>query len=138
MKAAQISGYSKEIELEWNDIPIPEVYDYDVLVKVKAAGVNPLDLLILRGRVKLIVDYQFPLTMGNELSGVVEAVGKSVTKFKVGDPVYTRLPEQHIGAFAEYAVVHEAAAAKMPASLDYAEAAAVPLTSLTAYQVLVL
>lgn len=136
MKAAQISGYSKEINLEWNDIPIPEVHDSDVLVKVKAAGVNPLDMLILRGTVKLIVDYQFPLTLGNELSGVVEAVGKNATKFKVGDSVYTRLPEQRIGAFSEYAAVHEDAVAKMPASLDYVEAAAVPLTSLTAYQVL--
>ncbi len=136
MKAAQIGDYSKEIKLELNDVPVPEVNDYDVLVKVKAAGVNPLDLLILRGSVKLIVDYQFPLTMGNELSGVVEAVGKSVTKFKVGDSVYTRLPEQRIGAFAEYAAVHEDAAAKMPSSLDYVEAAAVPLTALTAYQVL--
>ncbi len=136
MKAAQINGYSKEITLELNDIPIPELHDNDVLIKVKAAGVNPLDLLILRGSIKLIVDYQFPLTMGNELSGVVEAVGKSVAKFKIGDSVYTRLPEQRIGAFAEYAAVHEDAVAKMPSSLDYIEAAAVPLTSLTAYQVL--
>mgnify|MGYP001482883305 CR=1 FL=1 len=136
MKAAQISGYSKEIKLKINDIPMPEVRDYDVLVKVKAAGVNPLDMLILRGSVKLIVDYQFPLTMGNELSGVVEAVGKRATKFKVGDSVYTRLPEQRIGAFAEYAAVHEDAVAKMSSSLDYVEAAAVPLTALTAYQVL--
>lgn len=100
MKAAQIRSYSDEIKLEMNDISIPEVHDYDVLIKVKAAGVNPLDLLILKGSIKLIVNYQFPLTMGNELSGVIEAVGKSVTKFRVGDSVYTRLPEQHIGAFA--------------------------------------
>jgi NADPH:quinone reductase-like Zn-dependent oxidoreductase len=136
MKAAQINGYSKEIELKWNDIPKPNVQDYDVLVKVKAAGVNPLDMLILRGNVKLIVDYKFPLTMGNELSGVVEAVGKRVTKFKEGDSIYTRLPEKQIGAFAEYAVVNEDAIAKMPTNLTYVEAAAVPLTALTAYQAL--
>ncbi|MDK2813704.1 MAG: hypothetical protein PWQ08_959 [Clostridiales bacterium] len=136
MKAAQISGYLQEIKLELNDIPVPQVNDYDVLIQVKASGVNPLDLLILRGNVKLIVDYKFPLTMGNELSGVVEAVGKRVTKFKAGDRVYTRLPEQRIGAFAEYAAVHEDAVAKMPAGLDYVEAAAIPLTALTAYQVL--
>lgn len=136
MKAAQISGYQKEIKIEINDVPVPEVQDYDVLVQVKAAGVNPLDMLILRGSIKLIVDYEFPLTMGNELSGVVEAVGKHVTKFKVGDSVYTRLPEQRIGAFAEYAVVHENYVANMPGHLDYTEAAAVPLASLTAYQVL--
>jgi NADPH:quinone reductase-like Zn-dependent oxidoreductase len=136
MKAAQINGYSKEIKLEWNEVPVPKVKDNDVLVKVKAAGVNPLDLLILRGSVKLIVDYGFPLTMGNELSGVVEEVGRNVTKFKPGDSVYTRLPEQKIGAFAEYTVVHQGAVAKMPAGLSYIEAAAVPLTSLTAYQVL--
>lgn len=136
MKAAQISGYSKQIKIEINDISVPEVHDYDVLIKVKAAGVNPLDMLILRGSIKLIVDYQFPLTMGNELSGIIEAVGKHVTKFKVGDSVYTRLPEQRIGAFADYTAVHQDAVAKMPSSLDYVEAAAVPLTALTAYQVL--
>ena len=84
----------------------------------------------------MIVDYEFPLTMGNELSGIVEAVGKHVTKFKVGDSVYTRLPEERIGAFAEYAATHENFVAKMPGSLDFIETAAVPLTSLTAYQVL--
>ena len=82
MKAAQISSYLKEIKIEIIDIPVPEVHDHDVLVKVKAAGVNPLDMLILRGSVKLIVDYEFPLTMGNELSGVVEAVGKHASKIR--------------------------------------------------------
>ena len=81
MKAAQMQKYSKEIQVEINDIEIPEINNHEVLVKVKAAGVNPLDILILNGSVRMIADYEFPLTLGNELSGVIEAVGKDVVEF---------------------------------------------------------
>ena len=76
MKAAQIAKYSKRIEAEVNDIPIPEIDENEVLVKVKAAAVNPLEMLIITGSVKLIQDYKFPLTLGNELTGVIEKTGK--------------------------------------------------------------
>ncbi|MGG4142517.1 NADP-dependent oxidoreductase [Paenibacillus algorifonticola] len=136
MKAAQIQKYSKEIRVELNDIDLPQINSHEVLVKVKAAGVNPLDILNLNGSVRLIAGYKLPLTLGNELSGVIEAVGDEVLKFKVGDPVYTRLPLHKIGAFAEYAAVNEAALSIMPDNLSFNEAAAVPLTALTAYQAL--
>ncbi|WP_246772639.1 alcohol dehydrogenase catalytic domain-containing protein, partial [Paenibacillus polymyxa] len=80
----------------------------------KAAGVNPLDILNLNGSVRMIADYKLPLTLGNELSGVIEAVGDDVLNFKVGDPVYTRLPLNKIGAFAEYAAVNEDALCMRP------------------------
>ena len=136
MKAAQMQKYSKEIQVEINNVEIPEINNHEVLVKVKAAGVNPLDILTLNGSVRMIADYEFPLTIGNELSGVIEAVGKDVVDFQVGDKVYSRLPVNKIGAFAEYVAVKDDAIAKMPENLSFIEAAAVPLTALTAYQAL--
>lgn len=134
MKAAQITKYSKKIHAQVNDIPIPEIDDNEVLVKVKAAAVNPLEMLVITGSVKLIQDYEFPLTIGNELAGVIEKVGKNVTDFHVGDDIYTRLPLKKIGAFTEYAAIDAAAIAPMPKNLSYVEAAAAALTGLTAYQ----
>lgn len=134
MKAAQMQKYSKEIQVEVNNVEIPEIDNNEVLVKVKAAGVNPLDILILNGSVRMVADYKFPLTLGNELSGVIEAVGKDVVDFQVGDKIYSRLPVNAIGAFAEYVAVKDDAIAKMPENLSFTEAAAVPLTALTAYQ----
>lgn len=136
MKVAQITKYSKDINLEMNDVEIPEIKDSEVLVKVKAAGVNPVDLLIANGSIRLIQDYKFPLTLGNELSGVIEQVGSKVKNYKNGDKIITRLPIAKIGAFAEYVAVDAEAIALMPAHLNYVEAAAVPLTGLTGYQAL--
>lgn len=136
MKATQIQKYSKKIQVEINNIETPQVQSHEVLVRVKAAGVNPLDILNMNGSVRMIADYKLPLTLGNELSGVIEAVGDDVLNFKKGDSVYTRLPLNKIGAFAEYAAVHEDALSIMPENLSFIEAAAVPLTALTAYQAL--
>lgn len=79
-------------------------------------------MLIITGGVKLIQDYEFPLTLGNELTGVIEKIGKNVTEFHVGDAIYTRLPLKKIGAFAEYAAIDLAAIAPMPKNLSYVEA----------------
>lgn len=116
------------------EIAQPEPSDSEVLIRVKAAAVNPVELLILTGSIKLIQDYAMPLTLGNECSGVIEKVGKKVVDFQPGDFVYTRLPLHKIGAFAEYVVVDQKEIAKMPAHYDFATAAAIPLTGLTAYQ----
>ena len=92
MKAAQIKKYSNEINVSINEIPIPEPEENEILMKVMAAAVNPLEMLQLTGNVKLIQDYKMPLTLGNECAGVVEKLGKNVKGFCVGDRVYTRLP----------------------------------------------
>lgn len=136
MKAIQLKKYSNKIKVELNEIPTPQIVDNEVLVKVKSAGVNPLDNMIIRGEVKLITPYNFPLVMGNEMAGIVEKIGKNVQKFKVGDRVFARLPLNKIGAFAEYVAVDEKALAKIPDYLDFTQAATVPLTALTAYQAL--
>ena len=134
MKAVQIDRYAKEIRPVVREIPTPGIGSTEVLVKVKAAAVNPLELLILTGSVKLIQDYPMPLTLGNECAGVVEQVGSRVIGFKKGDKVYTRLPLAKIGAFAEYVAVDQNALAPMPQGYDFTTAAAIPLTGLTAWQ----
>ena len=136
IKAIQIERYSKRISTVLKDVPIPSVGDTDVLVRVKAAAVNPVELLTATGSLKLIQAYPMPLTLGSECSGVVEQVGPSVTKFHVGDPVYARLPVAALGGFAEYVSVPQQALAAMPAGYDFAAAAAIPLTGLTAWQCL--
>ena len=134
MKAVQISSYSKDINTVLNDIPKPKISDSEVLIRVTAAAVNPVELLILTGSVKLIQNYPMPLTLGNECSGVVEQVGSRVKEFQKGERVYVRLPINKIGAFAEYVAVEEKEVAKMPEGYDFETAAAIPLTGLTAYQ----
>ena len=132
MKAAIMN--KKNTDLEVNDIPIPEINDDEVLVKVKYAGVNPLDNMIVREEVKLITPYKYPLVMGNEFSGVIEKTGSNVTNFNEGDRVYAHMPLDKIGAFAEYVAIDKNAIAEIPDYLSFEEAACVPLTALTAMQ----
>ena len=135
MKAAILDQYDKNGRaLAVRDIPIPEISADEVLVRVRTAGVNPLDNMIVRGEVKLIVPYKFPLVMGNELCGIIEKLGSNVTGFAVGDRVYARMPLDKIGAFAEYTAIDHRVIAKVPDHLSDEEAAAVPLTALTALQ----
>ena len=137
MKAAILNKYDKnEIDLTITEVNKPVIKADEVLVKLTAAGVNPVDNMISRGEIKLIKNYKLPLIAGNELVGVVEAVGAGVTKFKVGVRVFARLPLAKIGAFAQYAAVASHALAKVPDYLTDIEAAAVPLTALTVMQAL--
>lgn len=136
MKAIQIKQYSKDIKVEMNEIPVPKIGDNEVLVKVVTAAVNPLEKLIMTGEVKLIQGYEFPLTLGNELAGIVEQVGSNVTRVQKGQRVYSRLPAEKIGAFAEYVALSADAVSVIPEYLDFEEAVAIPLTGLTAYQAL--
>lgn len=137
MKAAQIKKYTKEIKVSVNEVFIPEPNENEVIIKVMAAAVNPLDILQLTGSVRLIQDYRMPQTLGNECSGIVEKTGNNVKDFRAGDRVYTRLPINRIGAFAEYVAVDHEALAKMPSGYDFVVAATIPLAGLTAYQGLV-
>ena len=124
MKAAQLDHYAKEGLLTVREIAVPKPAEDEVLVKVCAAAVNPLERLLIGGDVRLIQNYRLPQTLGNECSGVVERVGSRVRKFRPGDAVYTRLPLERIGAFAEYVAVAETAIAKMPAGYAFDVAAA--------------
>ena len=135
MKALAIRGYKAPMEMM--ELPRPEPGPGDLLVRVRAAGVNPVDYKIRDGAVKVLLPFSFPLVLGIDLAGDVEAVGPGVTRFRVGDAIYASLDNDRIGTFAEYALVRESAAARKPARLDYAESASLPLVALTAWQTLI-
>jgi NADPH:quinone reductase-like Zn-dependent oxidoreductase len=122
--------------MELREVPEPTAGNGEVLIRVRAAGLNPVDYKTRDGVVRLFWRYDLPVVAGNELSGVVEAVGAGVTRFAVGDRVYARVDHDKMGAFATYSAVDESLVAKMPESLDFEEAAALPLTGLTALQAL--
>ncbi len=135
MKAAILNKYDKNgKDLEVKDIPIPEIGNDDVLVKICYSGVNPLDNMIIREEVKLITPYKLPLVMGNEFSGIVEEVGCNVSNFSKGEYVYARMPLDEIGTFCEYVSINKNALGHIPNNLSLKEAACVPLTALTAMQ----
>lgn len=135
MKALAIRRYRAPLEIM--ELARPEPGPGELLVRVRAAGVNPIDYKIRDGAVKVLLPFSFPLILGTDLAGDVQAIGPGVTRFAPGDAVYTRLDNDHIGAFAEYALVRESTAAKKPASLDYVQAASLPLVGLTAWQALI-
>jgi len=136
MRAFVLSCYGGPECTALIDVPPPSPRPGEFLVRVHAAGLNPLDFKTRAGALKIIQNYRLPIVIGNELSGVIEAVGSGVTRFTKGDRVFARVDKDIMGAFAEYAVVHEDHAARMPASLDFPAAAAVPLAALTALQAL--
>lgn len=132
MKAALVEQYNKKnISVRLVNLDKPTIGRKEVLIKILAAGVNPLDNMISRGEVKMIVPYKLPVVAGNEFVGIVEQVGTEVSKYNVNDRVFARLPLEKIGAFAEFVSVDEDALAKVPDYLSDIEAAAVPLTALT-------
>ena len=137
MKAIQIFEYNKQdISATLVEIAKPAIQADEVLVRIKAAGVNPLDNKITRDGVKMLVPHQLPLTMGHEFAGIVEEVGSQVQGLSVGDKVYGLMPTIKAGAFAEWAAVPASILAPMPEGLSYTEATSIPLTALTAYQAL--
>lgn len=118
------------------DVPAPTPGPRDILVAVRAAGLNPVDFKIRQGKLRVILRSKLPLVLGNELAGDVIAVGSQVSRFRVGDRVFARVAKGRAGAFAEQACVDEDHAAHMPRNLDFTAAAAVPLAGLTALQAL--
>ena len=136
MRAAFIQRYGGNEVVEVGERPRPTPGPTDLLVQVMAASVNPIDLITRDGKLRQLLPYTLPLVLGNDLSGVVLEVGSRVTNFKPGDQIYARLETLRIGAFAEFAVVGESAAAHKPTNLTHAQAASIPLVGLTAYQAL--
>jgi NADPH:quinone reductase-like Zn-dependent oxidoreductase len=137
MKAFIVKRYSKKDKLQLTEMAEPIVKDNEVLVEIHAAGVNLLDSLIKNGDFKIFLPYKTPFANGHDVAGVVTKVGASVRKFKVGDEVYARPSDFHVGTFAEYIAVSETDLALKPKQLTMVEAASIPLVGLTAWQALI-
>jgi NADPH:quinone reductase-like Zn-dependent oxidoreductase len=119
------------------ELPEPQVRARDVLVKVSATSVNPLDKMVRNGDFKLLLKYKRPFVLGHDVAGIVTKVGADVRDFKVGDEVYARPRDLRIGTFAEYVAIDQDDLALKPKSLTLQQAAAVPLVALAAWQALV-
>jgi NADPH:quinone reductase-like Zn-dependent oxidoreductase len=134
MKAIAYASYGSVEKLEQLDLPLPKVGPGTVRIRVKAAGVNPVDWKVMGGYLDSIMEIEFPAIPGWDVAGVVEAVGFDTPEFSVGDEVYAygRRDSVHLGSFAEYMVLPAATVARKPESLSWAEAAALPLTGGTA------
>ncbi|MER5708464.1 NADP-dependent oxidoreductase [Streptomyces sp. NPDC042898] len=137
MRAFMVEKYGDATGMRTAEMPDPQVGAGDVLVKIHAASVNPLDMKIRNGDLKAILPYRLPLVLGNDLAGTVVRVGSSVDRFAVGDEVWARPDKDRIGTFAELLAVHQDDLAPKPATLTMTEAASLPLVALTAWQALV-
>jgi len=135
MKAVVAHEYGGPDVLKLEEIPVPELKENEILVRVVASGVNPADTLILGGKYAKEFGTHLPLILGYDMAGLVEKTGAKVTKLKVGDPVYAYLLWG--GGWAEYCISNETESAIKPKSLTFTEASAVPLAALTAWQALI-
>ncbi|WP_405407950.1 NADP-dependent oxidoreductase [Streptomyces decoyicus] len=138
MKAIIAKSYGGPEVLEYTDRPDPKVGPDSFLIRVKAAGVNPVDWKIVAGYLDPMMDVHFPLIPGWDVAGVVEAVGADATEYEVGDEVigYVRKDEVQHGTYAELVAAPVRTLARKPASLSWQQAAGLPLAGLTAYQAL--
>lgn len=134
MKAVRIHEYGGPEVLQYEDAPRPKPGPGDVLIRVYAAGVNPVDWKIRQGLNRQNLHYSLPVILGWDVSGVIETVGAGATRLKKGDAVYSRPDITRDGAYAEYIIARESEVALKPLNLDHAHAAAIPLAALTAWQ----
>ena len=137
MKAFIIDKYTSKDGGRIGQMPVPEPRADEVLVEVHAAGINLLDSKIRSGEFKLILPYKTPFVLGHDVAGVVTKVGAHVQQFKVGDEVYARPADHHIGTFAEFIAIKEVDVAIKPEKITMEEAASIPLVGLTAWQALI-
>ncbi len=137
MNAVRMHRYGGPEVLVYEEVPRPRPEEGEVLVRVEAAAVNPVDWKIREGYLKEMLPHSLPLIMGWDVSGVVEATGPGVTRFKIGDEVFSRPDLLRDGTYAEYVVIREAEVAFKPVSVDHLHAAAIPLAGLTAWKSLI-
>ena len=137
MKAIRIHRYGDAGVLSLDDVAQPAPGDEDVLIRVVAAGVNPVDWKIREGGLKDRLGHRLPLTLGWDVSGVVAAVGRSVRSFSPGDLVYSRPDIARDGCYAEYVAVRASEVAPRPTTVSHVEAASLPLAGITAWQAIV-
>lgn len=137
MKAMRIHAYGGTEVFRLEDAAMPEFGPKDILLKVVATSVNPVDCYFRMGKLSGILPVPLPWILGLDASGIVAAVGSEVTRFKVGDAVYSRPDIKRPGTYAEYVAIDEAIVAMKPATISHVEAASLPLVSITAWETIV-
>lgn len=134
MQALVLKSYGKHARMEYVNIPRPAIKDDEILVKIHAVGLNPIDCMISEGLFRPILRITLPAVMGSDLAGTVVDVGSKVTRFRAGDAVYASLFDMNKGSLSEFAAVPESVAAMKPERLSFAEAASLPMVALTVWQ----
>jgi NADPH:quinone reductase-like Zn-dependent oxidoreductase len=134
MLAVRMRGYGGPEVLRFEEVPRPKPGAGEILIRIHAAGVNPIDWKIREGYLKQAIDYALPLIPGWDFSGVVETTGPGAERFEEGDEVFGKSDVLLDGAYAEYMVIRESEAAFKPKTIDHVHAAAIPLAALTAWQ----
>lgn len=134
MKALIFKRYGKAPQFEYADVPRPSVGPDEILVEVHAVGLNPIDNMIPKGTFKPILKFELPATLGSDVAGIVVETGSSVKRFKVGDAVFASLFDLGRGTLADFVAIPERFAALKPSSLDFVQAASIPMVGLTSLQ----
>jgi len=133
IKRVQFNHYGAASEMYIGEYDLPQPKQNEVLVRVKAAAINPLDWRQRQGEMKLFMDRKFPKGIGNDFAGVVESVGENVRHVKAGDEVFGTMPIRNPGAFADALVTQARFVAKKPSEISFAEAACLPIPAATAW-----
>ncbi len=137
MKAVRIHSYGNAEVLKYEEAPMPGIAPDDVLVRVVAAAVNPVDWKVREGYLQQMLSHQLPLTLGWDVSGVVEATGRNVKRFEVGDAIFSRPDIKRNGSYAEYIAIREDEVAHKPGTISHIEAASLPLAGIAAWESIV-
>jgi len=137
LKAAFIEAYGAMDKVRIGEQPMPEVAADHVLIKMKAASVNPIDWKIVMGDLKPLFSPPLPLLLGSDGAGIIEQTGSGVSDFKVGDAVFFRCAKTDTGTYAQYIAVAANLVASKPSNMSFEEAASIPLVGFTASQALV-
>ena len=137
MKAVRIHNFGDVHMLRHDEIELPTIESHEVLIKVIATAVNPVDWRVRDGFLKEMVPHQLPLTLGWDVAGIVHQVGSAVSHLDLGEPVYALADISRDGAYAEYIAVDAAAVAVKPRTISFAAAAALPLVGTTAWEAVI-
>lgn len=137
MRALQITKYGElKDSLKFAEVEKPEISASEILIAVKAAALNPIDYKLAQGHLKDVLQLDLPTGVGYDVSGEVVETGSSVNNFKVGDAVFTRVPQEYMGSVAEFVAVDSKVAAHKPENVTFEKASSLPLAGLTAIQAL--
>ena len=135
MKALQIVKNGEPTDsLVFNEVSKPSLLPQDVLIEVKAAAINPIDKSIIAGNLQGMIPISFPSTCAYDVSGIVVEKGHEVSRFEIGDLVYSRVPQEQMGTIATFVAVNNMAVSKKPENISFEDAASIPLAGLTALQ----
>ncbi len=137
MKAVRIHEYGDRQVLRYEEAPMPRIADDEVLVKIVASAINPVDWKIRNGNLQEVIPYTFPVILGWDVAGVVAQVGKDVTTFALGDAVYSRPELTRDGGYAEYIAIRAGEVAHKPKTVSFAAAASIPLAGITAWEAVI-